>query len=162
MLLVEQDRNALAEIRRLERELARLLDEHGTTLREESGIGPIAAATLIVEVGDPFRFASESKFARWCGTGAVALSTGEGRGTPVRHRLDFGGNRRINAVLYVASITQQRFHPEARAYFERKVAEGKTRRGARRAHKRHLANRVIRHMWKDEARRLNDIPTDAA
>ncbi|MGE0304427.1 MAG: hypothetical protein AB7Q27_01555 [Acidimicrobiia bacterium] len=33
-----------------------------------------AAGTLIVEIGDPFRFASESKFARWCGTGAVALS----------------------------------------------------------------------------------------
>jgi transposase len=162
MLLVDQDRKALAEIRRLERELARLLDEHGTTRREESGIGPIAAATLIVEVGDPFRFASESKFARWCGTAAVALSTGEGRRTPLRHRPDFGGNRRINAVLYVASITQQRFHPDARAYLERKVAEGKTRRGARRPHKRHLANRVIRRMWKDEARRLNDTPTDAA
>ncbi len=90
-----------------------LLDEHGTTLRDESGIGPIAAATLVVEVGDPFRFATESKFARWCGTGAVALSTGEGRGVPVRHRLDFGGNRRINSILYVASITQQRFHPDS-------------------------------------------------
>ena len=86
----------------------RLLDEHGTTLRDESGIGPIAAATLVVEVGDPFRFASESKFARWCGTGAVALSSGEGSGTPVRHRLDYGGNRRINSVLYIASVTQQR------------------------------------------------------
>ena len=94
-----------AEIRRLERDLVRLLDEHGTTLREEPGIGPIAAATLVVEVGDPFRFASESKFARWCGTGAVALSSGEGAGIPVRHRLDFGGNRRINSVLYIASIT---------------------------------------------------------
>jgi transposase len=155
--LADEDRRAVAEIRRLERELARLLDEHGTTLREESGIGPIAAATLIVEVGDPFRFARESKFARWCGTGAVALSTGEGQGTPVRHRLDFGGNRRINAVLYVASITQQRFHPDARTYFDRKVAEGKTRRGARRAHKRHLANRVIRRMWKDETRRLEQL-----
>jgi transposase len=157
MPLVDQDRRAVAEIRRLERELTRLLDEHGTTLREESGIGPIAAATLIVEVGDPFRFPRESKFARWCGTGAVALSTGEGAGIPVRHRLDFGGNRRINAVLYVASITQQRFHPDARAYFERKITEGKSRRGARRAHKRHLANRVIRRMWKDEARRLNKL-----
>ena len=102
-------------------------------MRDESGIGPIAAATLVVEVGDPFRFASESKFARWCGTGAVALSTGEGRDTPTRHRLDFGGNRRINSVLYVASITQHRFHPEARTYFERKITEGKipTRRPPR-------------------------------
>ena len=87
-----------------------LLDEHGTTLRDEPGIGPIAAATLVVEVGDPFRFASESKFARWCGTGAVALSSGEGSGTPIRHRLDYGGNRRINSVLYIASVTQQRAH----------------------------------------------------
>jgi transposase len=160
--LVERDREVLAEIRQLERDLGRLLDEHGTTLREESGIGSIAAATLVVEVGDPFRFASESKFARWCGTGAVALSTGEGRGTPTRHRLDFGGNRRINSVLYVASITQQRFHADAGVYLERKIAEGKTRRGARRAHKRHLANRVIRRMWKDEARRRVRTHTSAA
>jgi len=78
---------------------------------------------------------------------------------PVRHRLDFGGNRRINSVLYVASITQQRFHPDARIYFERKITEGKTRRGARRAHKRHLANRIIRRMWKDEALRLEQLAT---
>jgi transposase len=70
--------------------------------RDEAGIGPIAAATLLAEVGDPFRFARESKFARWSGTGAVALSSGEGDGPPVRHRLDFGGNRRINGVLYIA------------------------------------------------------------
>jgi pimeloyl-ACP methyl ester carboxylesterase len=37
-----------------------LLDAHGTTLRDEAGIGPIAAATLLVEVDDPFRFARES------------------------------------------------------------------------------------------------------
>jgi transposase len=157
---VEQDRRAIAEIRRLERELANLLDEHGTTLRDEPGIGPIAAATLVVEVGDPFRFATESKFARWCGTGAVALSSGEGSGTPVRHRLDYGGNRRINSVLYTASITQQRFNSDARTYLERKISEGKTRRAARRAHKRHLANRVIRRMWNDESQRhhLHALP----
>lgn len=156
-----QDSQAAAEIRRLERELSSLLDEHGTTLRDEPGIGPIAAATLVVEVGDPFRFARESKFARWCGTGAVAVSSGEGDGTPVRHRLDYGGNRRINSVLYTASITQQRYHPDARAYLDRKLSEGKTRRAARRAHKRHLANRIIRRMWNDETQR-HHIPLPAA
>ena len=59
--LIDQDRKTRAEIRRLERELDRLLDEHGTTLRDEPGIGPIAAATLLAEVGDPLRFARESK-----------------------------------------------------------------------------------------------------
>lgn len=151
--LVDQDRAARRQIRQLERDIDDLLDAHGTTLRDEPGIGPIAAATLLAEVGDPFRFARESKFARWSGTGAIALSSGEGDGLPVRHRLDFGGNRRINSVLYIASVTQQRDHPAARSYLDRKTTEGKTSREARRAHKRHLANRVIRRMWADERRR---------
>jgi transposase len=151
--LVEQDRAARRQIRQLERDIDELLDEHGTTLRDEPGIGPIAAATLVVEVGDPFRFVRESKFARWCGTGAIALSSGEGAGTPVKHRLDFRGNRRINSVLYIASVTQQRDIGDARIYIDRKIAEGKTRREARRAHKRHLANRAIRRMWRDESMR---------
>jgi len=151
--LIDQDRTARRQIRQLERDLDRLLDEHGTTLRDEPGVGPIAAATLIAEVGDPFRFARESKFARWCGTGAVALSSAEGAGVPVRHRLDFGGNRRINSVLYIASVVQHRDIDDARTYIDRKIGEGKTRREARRAHKRHLANRVIRRMWNDESRR---------
>lgn len=154
--LIEQDRVARRQIRQLEAELDELLDKHGSTLRDEGGIGPIAAATLLVEVGDPFRFARESKFARWCGTGAVALSSGEGHGQPVRHRLDYGGNRRINSVLYIASVTQQRDRDDAQTYINRKLAEGKTRREARRSHKRHLANRVIRRMWNDEQRRLTN------
>lgn len=152
---ISQDQAARREIRKLEGELDTLLDEHGTTLRDEPGIGPIAAATLLCEVGDPFRFARESKFARWCGTGAIAISSGEGRGEPTRHRLDFRGNRRINSVLYIASVTQQRDTTEARDYLNRKLTEGKTRREARRAHKRHLANRVIRRMWNDERDRPN-------
>ena len=160
--LVEQDRNARRQIRQLEAELDRLLDQHGTTLRDEAGIGPVAAATLLVEVGDPFRFARESKFARWCGTGAIALSSGEGSGLPVRHRLDHRGNRRVNSLLFVASVVQQRDSDDARTYINRKLTEGKTSREARRAHKRHLANRVIRRMWKDELRRLEQPLTQAA
>jgi transposase len=160
--LVDADRAARREIRQLEHDLDRLLDEHGTTLRDEPGIGPIAAATLLAEVGDPLRFARESKFARWCGTGAVALSSGEGTGVPVRHRLDFGGNRRINSVLYIASVTQQRDVDQARSYIDRKITEGKTRREARRAHKRQLANRIIRRMWTDERQRLTHaLPSTA-
>jgi transposase len=150
---IAQDRAWGVEINRLEADIDRLLDAHGTTLRDEPGIGPINAATLVVEVGDATRFATESKFARWCGTGAVALSSGEGDGRPVRHRLDFGGNRRINSVIYTVSVTQQRDRDEARIYIARKISEGKTRREARRAHKRHLASRIIRRMWKDEERR---------
>ncbi|MCP4966111.1 MAG: IS110 family transposase [bacterium] len=161
MPLIDQDRLARSEIRRLERLIDDLLNEHGTTLRDEAGVGTIAAATLLCEVGDPSRFATEAKFARWCGVGAVALSSGEGTEQPNNHRLDFGGNRRINSVLYMASITQARCHPEARQYLDRKTSEGKTRRSARRAHKRHLANRVIRRMWRDQHTQISRQTTIA-
>jgi transposase len=52
-------------------------------------------------------------------------------GQPIRHRLDFGGDRRINSVLYIASVTQHRDIDEARTYINRKISEGKTRREAR-------------------------------
>jgi transposase len=160
--LIDADRADRAEIRRLESLIGTLLDEHGSTLRDEPGIGPIAAATLLIEVGDPHRFATEARFARWCGTAAVALSSGEGDGPPVRHRLDRRGNRRVNSVLHIASVTQQREHEPARDYLARKRRDGKTRREARRAHKRHLANRVIRRMWNDSNHSQNDQPSAAA
>jgi transposase len=160
--LLAQDRTWRRQIKDLEADLAHLLDEHGTTLREESGVGVVAAATFLTEVGDPHRFATEAKFARWSGTGAVALSSGEGNGQPARHRLDFGGNRRVNSMIYMASVTQHRYNPDAQTYLERKLAEGKTRREARRAHKRHLANRIIRRMWREERSRRQPTPPTAS
>jgi transposase len=59
-----------------------------------------------------------------------------------RHRLDRGGNRQLNCALYWIAITQSRFHPPARAYLERKQAEGKSRREAVRCLKRQLARTV--------------------
>jgi transposase len=47
-----------------------------------------------------------------------------------RHRLDRGGNRQLNAAFYRIAITQARYHPAARAYLERKQAEGESRREA--------------------------------
>ena len=125
------------------------------------GSAPIIAATLICEVGDPCRFAREAKFPRWSGTGAVAVSSGEGNNEPVRHRLDIGGNRRVNSMLYIISVIQQRDHPAARRYLAREAAEGKTRREARRAHKRQLANRIIRRVWRDEHTRRRRFASTA-
>lgn len=63
--------------------------------------------------------------------------------------------------LVASSVTQQRDTDEARTYIDRKITEGKTRREARRAHKRQLANRAIRRMWKRQTRNTAS-PTTAA
>jgi hypothetical protein len=70
-----------------------------------------------------------------------------------RYRLHRGGNRQVNAALHRIVIVQAQWDPAARAYLERKIAEGKTPREARRALKRHLANLVYRrlHRWAEDA-----------
>ena len=66
----------------------------------------------------------------------------------VRHRLNRGGNRRLNAVLYRIAITQAGASPQAKAYLARRAAEGKSRRETLRALKRHLVRAVWR-LWQE-------------
>ena len=66
----------------------------------------------------------------------------------MRHRLNCGGNRRLNAILYRIALTQARHTPEARTYLERRVAEGKTKREALRGLKRFII-RAIWHLWQE-------------
>jgi transposase len=141
-------------IRTVEQRIPPLLAQLGTTLTDEVGIGPVSAMELLVEIGDPARFRSEAQFARWCGAAPVAASSGEGRNEPVHHRFDLAGNRQVNSILHVMHITQARFYPPAKEFMARKRSNGKTYREARRAHKRQLANRVIRRMWTDQIARI--------
>jgi len=49
----------------------------------------------------------------------------------VVHRLSERGNRKLNHAIHMAAICQLRQpHSEGRAYFERRVAEGKTNKEA--------------------------------
>jgi transposase len=145
-------------IRQLDQRIPAVLARHCCTLTEEVGIAAVGAMELLVEVGDPTRFTTEARFARWCGAAPVAVSSGEGDGEPERHRLDLGGNRRVNSVLHTMHITQARCHQPAKDYVAAKRAEHKTAREARRAHKRLLANVVIRRMWADHQRRRSHTP----
>ncbi|WP_433183038.1 transposase [Actinoallomurus sp. CA-150999] len=168
MLKIERLRASLADIttltsriKELDKQIPTLLGELGCTLTNICGIGPVLAMELLVQVGDPQRFRTEAQFARWCGIAPVALSSGEGHGPARRHRLDLGGNRDVNSILHAVHVTQVRCHQPAKDYMDRKTTN-KTKREARRSHKRQLANVIIRHMWRDNDRRTSPAPTIAA
>lgn len=146
-------------IRALDKRLSALIGACGSTLLEEPGLGVVGAATLLAQVGDPARFRSESAFNRWWGGAPVAVSSSEGDAEPLRHRLDLLGNRTVNSVFYVMSVTQGRYHPPAQLYLAKKKAEGHGKKEARRAHKTVLGRRVIRRMWND---RRHQLQHDAA
>jgi len=141
--------NLTKRIKDLDQRIPAVLTDLGCTLTQICGVGVVTAMDLLAEIGDPRRFATEAQFARWCGTAPVPVSSGEGHGRPTRHRLDLGGNRVVNSLLHTIHVTQARVHAPAKAYLDRRVAEHKSKREARRCHKRQLANIIIRHMWND-------------
>jgi transposase len=138
----------------LDSEIGDLLTEHGDPLQDILGIGSNLAAVIVAQAGDVRRFRNAGAFARFCGAAPIPCGSGKTAG---RHRLHRGGNRQLNAALYRIAIVQQRHHPDAKRFLERKITEGKTPREARRALKRHLANVLYRQLttWANTCPEMN-------
>jgi len=134
-----------AEIKDLERRIGALVEASASSLVSIVGISALTAARILGEVGDVRRFPTSSTFASVTGTSPIPASSGRTE----RHRLNRGGNRRLNRALYVVALTQTRHEPRAVAYLERKRNEGKTRREAMRCLKRRLSDVVYRQMLLD-------------
>jgi transposase len=137
--LVSRCRSLTRMIGELDRELESLSAQMAPTLLELPGCGGLTAAKLLAEIGPIERFGTDAQLARHGGVAPLEASSGRTR----RHRLDRGGNRQLNCALHRIAITQGRVHPPARAYLERKQAEGKSRREALRCLKRQLARTVF-------------------
>ncbi|MFE8950725.1 IS110 family transposase [Streptomyces sp. NPDC007856] len=111
-------------------------------LPEETGIGPVTAATVLVAWSHPGRVRDEAAFAALAGVSPIPASSGN----TTRHRLNRGGDRRLNRALNVIAMVRMVHHPQTRAYVDRRRAEGKTDREIRRCLKRYLARRLYRHL----------------
>jgi len=136
--LVTRCRELARRADELERELASLVSQQAPALLELPGCGVLTAAKLVAETAGVERFGSDAKLALHAGAAPLDASSGHQR----RHRLNRSGNRQLNCALHRMAVTQGRWHPPARAYLERKQAEGKSRREALRCLKRHLARTV--------------------
>lgn len=62
----------------------------------------------------------------------------------MRHRLNRGGDRRLNRALNTIVLTRMRTAPATRAYIDRRLAEGKTAKEIRRCLKRYVARQIFR------------------
>jgi transposase len=143
------------EIREFERRIAAAVASTAPRLLDLHGIGPDAAATLLITAGDnPQRLTSEASFAALCGVSPVESSSGKTQ----RRRLNRGGDRQANAALYRAVLIGLRWNPETREYARRRTTEGKTKREIIRCLKRYLA-RTIYHLIAPTTPRPEPLPT---
>lgn len=138
--LAARSRALAADAKRYEHDLAELVRSLDDTLLDEPGIGPISAAKLLA--CDPTRFKHEAAFARCNGTAPLPASSGK----TVRHRLNRGGDRQVNNAIHTIAVIRSKHHPETRAYLDRRVSEGKTKREALRALKRHISRELFKRL----------------
>ena len=106
-------------------------------------------------LGPGGRFSTDAELAAYAGVAPLETSSAG----LTRHRLNRGGNRRLNAILYRIALTQARCSPEAKAYLARCVSEGKSRREAIRALKRFIP-RAIWRLWQECGTSSTRLPVE--
>ena len=119
-------------------ELTALIQAHAPQLLQQRSIGTVTAAVIIGRTAGAQRFRSEACFARHAGTAPIPASSGK----TVRHRLHRGGDRQLNRAIHIIALGRIAWDPETRAYIERRVSDGKTKREAIRCLKRHIARQI--------------------
>jgi transposase len=137
------------QLRGTRKKLAAAVSASRTTLTQVFGVGPVIAGTIIGDVADVARFPRRDHFAAYNGTAPVEVSSGNRK----THQLSLRGNRRINHAIHMAAITQLRHkHSEGRAYYDKKVAEGKTHKEALRSLKRRISDAIFARLQADARR----------
>jgi transposase len=146
---LEDLRRIDAQLRDTKKRLTVAVRVSGTTVTEVFGVGPVIAATMIGYVADAARFPSRDRFAAYNGTAPIEVSSGNRK----IYRLSRRGNRRHGHAVHMAAVTQIRHrHSEGRAYYDRKIAEGKTRNEALRSLKRRVSDAIYAHLQADARR----------
>lgn len=119
----------------LVRELAILLPPLARNLTTMPGISTVLAAKIVAHVDAIERFGNIDKFIRYAGIAPLERSNGKTKKYIKANR----GNRKLNAAIYMVALTQLIHDPDAKAYFAKKVAEGKTKKHALRCLMKRIA-----------------------
>jgi transposase len=127
----------------------------GTSATGIFGVGPVVAATVIGDVRDVSRFPDRGHFAAWNGTAPIEVSSGNHK----IYRLSRRGNRRVNHAIHMAAVTQIRHRDsDGRAYYDKKIAAGKTPKEALRALKRRVSDAIYASLLADARKAAAVVP----
>lgn len=111
-------------------------------LLEMVGAGTVTVATVLSAWSHPGRVRSEAAFASLAGVNPLPASSGN----TVRHRLNRGGDRRLNRALHTITMTRMVHDPGTRDYVAKRTQEGRSYREIRRSLKRYIARILSRQL----------------
>jgi len=122
----------------VEIKITEILGKLDSKLTTMPGVGNITAASILVAIKGIERFSSLDKFVSYAGIAPTQRSSGKTRKFVQNKK----GNRNLNKAIYTIALIQLRCVPIAKSYFEKKVAEGKTKKHAMRCLMKIMASKV--------------------
>lgn len=129
------------ELGELDARIKALLERLCPDLLDLFGVGSDTAAALVVCAWDNAeRLHSEASWARMCGVAPIPTGSGQTSG---RVRLNPAGDRQANAALWRIVMVRIAHDTETRAYFGRKLQEGRSKPEVVRLLKRYVARASI-------------------
>jgi transposase len=135
-----------AQLRGTRKKLAAAVTVSGTTLTQVFGVGPVIAGTIAGDIAGVSRFPGRDHFASCNGTAPVEVSSGNRKIC----RLSLRGNRRDGHAIHMAAINWIRHrHSDGRAYYEKKLAGGKTHKEALRSLRRRISDAIFARLQAD-------------
>jgi transposase len=144
--ILDDLRRVDAQLRELHKRLTAVVLASKTSVTSIVGVGSIVAAMVVGITGDVSRFRTSDHFAAYAGTAPIEVSSGPHK----IFRLSRRGNRQLNHAIHMAAVTQIRNrNSDGYAYYQRKIAEGKSPKMALRALKRRITTTLFDTMIRD-------------
>jgi transposase len=142
--LAQMIRGLSASADRYEQQIAVLVEQMAPGLSAQPGLGALTGAQILLSWSHAGRMPSEATFAALAGVCPIPASSGQ----TVRHRLNRGGDRKLNSALHRVVLTRCRYDQATRDYVARRTAQGKTLPEIRRCLKRYAARQLFRFLSK--------------
>lgn len=164
--LVMDIRFTQRKVKRAEEEIRGLMKKLGFQLETMTGIDLVTAAELVAEIGDIHRFSSPDKLARFAGIAPITV----GSGNKHRNYKSKQGNRELHDTIKALAIRQiavtrtkkEPRNPYFYAYYEQKIAAGKTKQQAIVCIMRKLVNVIYKLMQTKAAYVIPVVPSKEA
>lgn len=121
-------------------DITALVQQDAPELLQLTGVGAVVAASVLIAWSHPGRVRSDAALASLAGTCPIPASSGN----TTRHRLNRGGDRRLNRSITTITIVRMRVDPATRAYVARRRAEGRTTKEIMRSLKRYITRQLFR------------------
>jgi len=128
-------------------ELNDLAREMAPDLLALPGIGPVNAAVILASWSHPGRVRSEAAFAALAGTCPLPASSGN----TTRHRLNRGGDRRLNRAIHTIAIVRMNCDARTREYVLKRTQEGQSKKEIIRSLKRYITRQIFKTLGRPQA-----------